>query len=399
MSKNKFITIKKILATKESSTFLCIVFSLFVGLHILLSLYNIITTTAPDFPSYYYATKDALLGINPYTDSSIPNLYIYPILTSLFFLPMLFFSYPVAQAIFVLLSAVIIPYTVWLSLRLLSEKVDIRYLLFFSSLAFLSFPAKFTLGMGQVNLLAYAVLMLAYVMYCKQYKSLSGILFALAFLAKPILSFMLLFLIIKRSWHTLFVVFASLSLAVLISITFYGIEFEQYYFKEVVPVLLHGESGRDVYFNQGLLGFFTRLSDHVMMNKIALFISLFLTLFSSFFFFIKESKHTLPSHLLFSFYITLLVVVHTLSWQHYFVFLIFPLILLSIVYLDRKKVKSILLLILSYLLISINIKDPSAFATFPHALLLSHTLYGGMILLVLLSYELLFYKSKGFRSK
>ena len=70
------------------------------------------------------------------------------------------------------------------------------------SLALISFPVKFTLGMGQMNLIAFAFLISSYLFYKEKKTNLAGLLLGNAFLLKPILGFSLIFFVLKKRMET-----------------------------------------------------------------------------------------------------------------------------------------------------------------------------------------------------
>ena len=350
-------------------------------IYIIISIGKIVTTSAPDFPVYYYATLSFVRGENAYLDPSLPTMFIYPTVTSIFYLPFLMFSLDVSQAIFVVLSAFAVPIIVYLSLRLIYKFFSWRLFVVFTSLAFLSFPTKFTLGMGQVNLIALLLLLIGYYFYQKKEYIKSGMILALSFLAKPVLSFLLIFYILKKAWKSILILFLTLFILLAFSSLLYGYQMEKYYLQFVVPILLEANSGRDVYYNQGLLGFFSRSIEDISIGKIlSMIISgvlLTITLYTIF-------RRKVDNNIMFGLILILLPLIHTLSWQHYFVFLIFPMILTAKLIWEKKKYKLFGLLGIAYLLISVNIKDPSHFEVFPSELILSHTFFGGILLYFLL---------------
>lgn len=360
---------------------LIILFFLATFAYMIVSLLKIITTTAPDFPVYYFSTLDFVVGKNAYIDGNLPTMFIYPVITSLLYLPFLMFSYEISQGIFVILSVLAVPSIVYISLKIIYKHFSWRHIFIFTSLAYLSFPTKFTLGMGQINLLALLFLMVGYYLYSKKKLVESGMTIALALLAKPVLCFILIFFIAKNAWKLIFVLSGTLIFLLFMSFMLFGYEMELFYLQQIVPELLKGDTGRDIYYNQGFLGFFSRQIDVVpLRNFLTYGISLGLLIYTLY----KIHVQKLDDNRIFSLLLTLLPLTHTLSWQHHFVFLIFPYIFATNVILKYKKNYFIFLLTFSYLLISLNIKNPEIFINSQFILLLSHTFFGGLILLVLL---------------
>lgn len=361
-SKNKF-------PTKKLIDFFFILFSLAVFLHIGISVYKIVTTSAPDFSVFYQSTYDLNRGINPYTQSSLYTGLGYPIVTTIFFIPFILLPYKIAQGVFVILSAFSVLAIVYLSLLLTNRKVDWRKFLFFSALAYLSFPTKFTLGMGQSSLLAYLLLLLSYYFYSRKTKVVSGVFLGITVLVKPILGFMFIFFILRKEWKIITAALFLIFSLTLLSIILYGFDKYYIYLTHIIPPLLK-PVGREIYYNQGLMGFISRLTSNLTVRSVAVLISSLLLIG-------LITKHKTSNNLQFALFLTTLTLVDTLSWQHHFVFLIFP-------FITAANFKKLFFLILAYFLVSGNIKDPQIFSSFPVNLILSHTFFGALILFIIL---------------
>lgn len=89
-------------------------------------------------------------------------------------------------------------------------------------------------------------------------------------------------------------------------------------------------------------------------------------------------------NVLFSLFLTVLLLIDGLSWQHHFVWLIFPYIVVYQYLKKDKKVWHWLITLLSYLFVSWNFKNPQIFNTFPQSLVLSNTFYANLLLLLAL---------------
>lgn len=344
-------------------------FSLAVFVHIGISLYKIVTTSAPDFSVFYQSTYDLNRGINPYLESNLFTGLGYPIVTTLFFTPFILLPYKIAQGMFVILSAFSVLAIVYLSLLLINRKVDWRQFLFFSALAYLSFPTKFTLGMGQSSLLAYLLLLISYYFYRRKVKITSGIFLGITVLVKPILGFIFLFFILRKEWKIITTALFLIFSLTLLSIILYGFDKYYIYLTYVLPPLLR-PVGREIYYNQGLMGFISRLTSNLLARSV-------ITLTGSLFLITVTVKNNKSENTCFALFLTTLALVDTLSWQHHFVFLIFPFIVAS-------NFKKLFFLLLAYFLVSGNIKDPQIFSAFPINLILSHTFFGAVILFICL---------------
>jgi len=360
---------------------LILLFAFATFLYIGYSLFKIVTTTAPDFSGFYKATVYLLHHMNPYNPKT--GIIIIPPQSMLFFVPFSLLPYQIAQTIFVMLSAITVPIIIFISVKLIYKEFSYYTVLFFTSLAFIAFPTKFNLGMGQVNLFALMFFLVGYYLYRKELFTTSGIFIAIAFLIKPILVFMILFFILQRAWKTILAIAVTGVFFVVLSLMLFGISVDFYYVQVIIPHLLGSTEGREVYYNQGFMGFISRLTQNLLFRKYSSSVFDIVILLSSIII-IQKQKFSEFSQL--AIFFTMLLLVHTLAWQHQFVFLIFPFIyIVSVVW---KKMKYFLLglVLFAYLLVSWNFKNPSLYIHFPENLLLSHTFFGAVLLFILLFY-------------
>lgn len=359
-------------------------FSLAVLIHISISLEKIITTSAPDFHVFYQSAYDVVHAINPYEDRTLPTGFGYPVATSILYVPFLIVPRSLAQGLFIVGSAVSVPIIVYLCLQL-TKRFSWSYFLVFTSLAFLSFPVKFTLGMGQSNLVAFLLLLLSFFFYKKRMLTMSGIFLGLSIVMKPLIAFLLLFFLFNKAWKVIVIAIVVAIGFILPTLFIFGTDIYVYYFTQFVPHLLN-VGGREIYYNQGIMGFVARLTDNLMLRKIVPFISsVFLISFISFF----MLKNKLKENMQFALLLSVLVLIDTLAWQHHFVFLIFPYILIATWMLEKRMFGQLTILVISYILVGLNIKNSSSFSTFPYTVFLSHAFYGAVILLCLLFFHAL----------
>lgn len=346
------------------------------------SLFRIITTSAPDFSVFYQATNDLKQHINPYQDHTLYTAFAYPPVTSVLYLPLLLLNYPTAQAVFVLLSAGSVYLIIYLSLRLAFPAFSLKYFSIFTSLTLLSFPTKFTLGMGQSNLVGYCLLLLGFCLYMRERHIKGGFFLGLAITIKPIIGFMLLFFMLRRAWRTVVAAMASILTISLFAGIIFGFETYVYYISSIIPNLLNPD-GREVYYNQGAMGFVARLTESAVFRQItSLLISL--VIISILIYFVLNNR--VGRKYQFALFLAALPLVNTLSWQHHFVLLIFPFILTAalIPNAGKQRIAFLVGLITAYILVSVNIKTPSQLVSWPQILLLSHVFYGAIILLSML---------------
>lgn len=341
----------------------------------LLSLSKILATIAPDFNVLWLASKDLIVGNNPYLNPDIFTGVGYPANTLLFYIPFTFFNYHVAQAIFTLLSLAAIIYSIFLSFKILVNKVPLEYFLLAIALALISFPTKFTLGMGQNNAIALLILLISYFLYKREKSILAGIFLGIAISFKTIFIFFLLYYFLQKRWKLLLYTFITVGVFVIATALIPNYGWYDYYLTKALPPLFE-LSGREIYYNQGIMGFVSRITTNLELRKyLNLFLSLILIAIPSYYALKSRNKN-----LTFSIFLVTLPLVDTLSWQHHFVWLIFPFIIIAY-YLSKAKSNYLWILLgVSYLLISWNFKNPSIYLEFPEILLLSNQFYGALIL-------------------
>lgn len=350
-------------------------------LYSLFSLYKIIKSFAGDFSVYYHAGLSLIQGGNIYHLTSF-TIFNYPPLTALAYVPLSFLPYQIAQAIYILTSFISACVCVVICFKLLKQKFSFFSYLFVTALFLLSFPTKFTLGMGQSNLIAYLLLLLTVWLTRKNKTIFAGILLACAIILKPIFVFFVLFFLLQKSWKTIAsCVLTGSSVLLLQFLLFRQTESAwQTYFISILPSLFTSK-GREVYYNQGLLGTISRLTPNDVVRKFGTWI-LSLVLLLDVGKNIFKTKHN--SNLQLALFMCFLPLIDSLSWQHHFVILLFPMMVGF--YQLRKTKIGLGFLVISYVLISSNIKDPQQLHFFGAPIILSHVFWGTLLLLCLLLY-------------
>lgn len=342
------------------------------------ALSHILGSQAPDFSVYYQAVRDFQQGINPYLDNTLFTAYNYPPVSALPYLPLVWLPYRVSQTVFLFSSVLALFGTVYLAMKLSKVKFTWLNFGFLVALAVTSFPVKFTLGMGQINLIAGLFLLLG-LFWCGQQKPiLVGAATAMAIILKPILAIFFFYFVARKNWPVVLTILAIILAAIAASLLLitngkiYGD-----YFTVVLPRLADS-AGREVYYNQSLMGFLSRLTTNswLRLSLNLLLMILILTLLVKK---LKNGEENRASSLL----ITFLLITNSLTWQHHLAFLIWPFIYALSQF--KSKPNLLVWLGLAYLLVSANIRVPAQFTGFPASLLLSHGLYGGVILLVCLT--------------
>lgn len=335
----------------------------------------IYSSLGPDFTQVWISAKDLLNAREPYLDPNLGYQNAYPPISEIFFLPFALLSHQVALVIFTYISFASIIGSVFLSLKIAINKVPWHYFLLFSGLSFASFPIRFSLGMGQVNIIVLFLLLLTVYLETKSKKNslLAGLSLGAAIAIKPIFAFFLLFFALKKSWSV--VLLSTLMVAALsaTSTIFWPSQvWINWYHSAIFPLTSFTSPAIYVYQNQGIFGFLSRQISNfnlrIYLTRAATVILIPLAAYLV----LKKKEINLGL----SFFIITLLLFDITSWQHHFVWLMFPFVVLFTYILKSKNVILLGLLILSYLLISWNIKYDYIYPK----IILSTQFYGNIIL-------------------
>ncbi|HEX8965782.1 MAG TPA: glycosyltransferase 87 family protein, partial [Patescibacteria group bacterium] len=145
------------MATNRKVSFLLLfILCTFLVFYRLFSLWN---SFLPDFHVFYFSAIDLLQSRNPYADTLLFTQLNYPIISLMPFLLLTFFPFYFASKIYIILNILALMGILFLSLKIVKQ-FSIRSFLAFLVLSLFFFPVSFTLGMGQVNLIAYFLLLL-----------------------------------------------------------------------------------------------------------------------------------------------------------------------------------------------------------------------------------------------
>ncbi len=346
-------------------------------LYTFISLTKILSGRTPDFEVLWYAAKDLPTGNNPYLNPNIFTGVGYPPNSLLYYLPLTYLNLKSAQLLFIIFSLLSLFLVVVLSIKIAFKKVEWKTLLIVLKLVLLSFPTKFTLGMGQNNTIAFLFLLLSFYSYKKDRRVMAGLLLGLVVSLKTVFAFFVLFYLLYKKWdivvYSFLTILASVVATVFISSTF----LYEYYVRIMLPALFK-VSGAEVYYNQGYLGFVARLSQSSNTRQ-------FITPILSFITIIMTSAATIKAKvddekLAFSLFVITVLLIDRLSWQHHFVWLIFPFVVLANYAINKKEKIYMGILVIAYILVSWNFKNPKLFSDLPSALLLSNAFYGALLL-------------------
>ncbi len=360
----------------------------------ILSLFFIVKTLFldfyPDFKIHFLAPQEILHGINPYLGGKeyfTPD--VHPPFAILIFTPFILFSFEQAEKLWTLLSITLFSFSIYLIFKINKAKMFSAAGLYLCALTFaFYFPAKFTFGMGQINTLLLFLTVLSIYSLNKNKDYLSGVFLSLSVMIKFFPLMFLPYLIIFKKWKML-ISFLITSLVILfVTLVFIKPNINIYFYKDVLPTLIGG--WKTEYYNQSLSGFLGRLMDNGYQREmLRIFISSALILISFLVIIKNNSKKTNVINLILSLLVTLTLLINNFSWQHHFIWLIFPFItIFYFVKNEKLNWKYYSLLVLSFVLVSFNIKNPNLI----NPIFISHVFYGTLILWGLNLY-LLFRKS------
>lgn len=312
-----------------------------------------------------------------------PIVFNFPPSSLFLFLPFSLLPLFSSQIIWTIFSIICLGLSVHLIFKCLDLKLNLWELLFVIPLLALAFPVKWTFGMGQINHLILLLLVATFYLYKKGNEFLSGIFLGLGIILKLTPLYLLILFLVKRKWKIFSFTLITILFFTLLASLFFGFDLTLEYFFKIIPSLFSG-AGKEIYYNQSVSSFIARL---VADNQWRLYLSLPISLIilgSSYW--LSIQKHELTS-LNYSHLITASLLANAFSWQHHFVWLIFPFFSVLKEFKKQRNKYLLTILLLSYALIAYNIKNPASlqgnlFAPF----ILSHVFFGTLILYGLLIY-------------
>lgn len=337
-----------------------------------------------DFGYYIRAVQNYSKGLNPYF---VEN-FAYPP-------PVLFIFYPLSrlpifwsQIIWTFVSLSSLIFALKYIFKVVDWKPTKNEILIIFSLSILSFPVRWTFGLGQINFLFLFFIVLTYYFSIKNKNVFAGICLGISVILKMTPLLLLFYFLIKRRFKIIIAALITIVSLLIFSGLIFGFDLLKDYLFIVIPRLFDPLS-KHGYYNQA----FSSLSAGLIFDKNILTIVNFLfagiLVVIDFFIFRKKKK---VDALDYSLAIITMLLVNGFSWQHHFALLLFPLLTLSKVSPCICKVRpcrGILILFISYLLVSFNFKNPDLlgkgiFAT----ILLSHVFWGSLLLWILIVFSI-----------
>lgn len=341
----------------------------------------ILKTNLFDFQVYYGAVNNFLEGINPYQHLYIKTTpFNYPPSALLFLLPLSLFSIKLSQFIwfiFSLLCLMTIAQIIF-SLFIPEEKWWIKLILL--SLLLQNFPTKFTLVMGQVNLLVLLLIVLSFYYYVNKDDKLSGLFLGLSAAIKLNPLLLVAFFVIKKRYKIVFRTFLTFLLANLIILMIDPIS-TLFYYQNVLPGLL-GLVSQGHYYDQSFLALIGRLGLNYRLGRVLNFLILgwgaVLTLKS-----LVKKKGVFYQFKHFSILLLLVTMFNTFAWQHHLVFLLPAFLAASFIFLKTKNFLFGFFLAMAAFLVGFHFRDLQH-PWLIYSVVASHGLWGGTMLWILL---------------
>ncbi|MCA9373145.1 DUF2029 domain-containing protein [Candidatus Woesebacteria bacterium] len=330
-----------------------------------------------DFRLYYEGARAAILSNDPYSVQGV----IYPPLTLVLLSPLAALPVGLAEDFWTLGSVFALIGLIVLILKSVDMDVGWEKVATIFGLALFSFPFKFTLGMGQINLCVLFLSCLTFFWYRKEKPWSAGFVLALAATLKVTPVLFLLFFLRKKQWAasaSFLLSFLSFQLAGLLLL---GFSVTKEYWLKIFPAI--PTVGNGIYYNQAVTGWLARSGVDGSISKVLLYGLLAVLIFGTWRM-IKPGRHAATRELLEFGLVSLVILLGTgLVWQHHYVLSLIPFlgIIFSLPDTSQNLRRWIQLgLVACYILIAWNIKLSAAFSSWPLNLFLSHVLYGGVVL-------------------
>lgn len=292
-----------------------------------------------DFSIYLSATRLFVLGNSPYQAlADQHNLtFLYPPVALLFIAPFTLTSPDLAAIVFTFLSALSGILALWLTRYLIASEQRPSGFIWLGIMAFAiqTFPFKFTLGLGQINLFVLLLLVIS-LLLIKHSKDYLGA-FVLALIANiKLLSIGFIPLLFLRKKYLVLTIFLGLGLGLLILTPKTSYE----YFRLVLPNIAKTETLNPSAYDQSLAALLFRIG---ITDQLLSFIKVFLI--GALYWLILRKTKRLPLYTQLLFLVPLVTFSAHTTWQHHLVYL-YPWILVT--------VKSWKMLFLSWLILIIH---------------------------------------------
>ena len=339
----------------------------------------------PDFEVYFQAAKAVLNGVSPYGNEAFT--FNYPPTSLFLFIPFSLIPLFSGQIAWTIFSALCLGLAVYLLFKSLKWKPKLKEFLFLIPLITLSFPVKWTFGMGQIGSLILLLLVITFVFYQEKKDLFAGISLGSAIVLKLSPLLLLGLFLLKREWKLMIKTLIFVMLVNFLAVLVFGTQLTKDYFLKLGPSLVSPQ-GKWTYYNQALSSFVVRL---IGEGHLAFLLTTFFSFLILGIIFALSIRSKKVNHLNYSLVIISFLLVNSFSWQHHFVLMVFP-FLTVFNFLKKRKTNNLswLVLLTSYFLVAFNLKNPAVFqSSFLGPVILSHVFFGALILFAMIVYYLI----------
>jgi hypothetical protein len=357
-----------------------LIFLLAFGRISLRNLHQIITESAPDFTQVRVSAQALLASKDPYHNPNLDYPNGYPPLSEIFYLPFAPLPYHEGLGIFTYISFAAIVGSVFLCLKIVNKTVSWQVFILFLGITFLSFPTRFSLGLGQVNFIVLFLMLSAFFLETNSKKSIqAGLLYGIAIALKPVFGFFLLFFALQKSWKLIITTLITVTSLITVTLILWPIQFWFSWYKSITDQLAGFTSNLlYIYVDQGVFSFLSRMISNFQLKFYFHWTITAISISLAVYRVIKNKNINLGLSL----FITTLLLFDIISWQHHYVWTIFPFTVLLVATIKNKNLWTLYFLLVALFLISWNYKQPSL-----HPVIFrSNQFYGGVILWIMTLY-------------
>lgn len=329
-----------------------------------------------DFAIYYQSVLDLQSGINMYLDSTIAMKY--PLSGMLVLYPIGWLPYAVAEKLWTIVSLSSLGLGLWWIAKIV-PRLPWQEWIVIGGAVVLAFPYKFTLGMGQINLIILALLAGSLYSFSRGREGWAGTLLAIAAWIKITPLLLLLFFWRKRGYRVVMAAGLVYLLGWVLAGAVWGFDLVTYFWREVVPTI--SMAGNRVYYNQALTGLLARADIADQAAQIINYVVLGILLWASYLVTPKKWVGGARDLVAYGLFVASMLLGAGLAWQHYFVWTVFLFVGIWAMLTKRGTINifPMRLLLVAYGLISINLVMPQTIpASFQ--LVLSHMTIGTLLL-------------------
>lgn len=340
-----------------------------------------------DFEYFYIAGQRALLGQNPYVKfgegflrNPPPTLFIYSLL------PLL--PIQISQVVFFIISFIAFLLGSYFLFKTASQSPGWKVWLTYLSLVLIFFPFRYTLGSGHINNLLFLFLILTLYFLKQKGGIISGFFLALSISLSITPAFLMFAFLLQRRYRMLILTIVSLFAILVVTLLRFG---PNLFINYQLASSSYLDFGISAYYNQSLAALLNRVFHNPQLTSFLVFNSFIIGSLIFAYFIIKSRNGIKQNITIWSISILYLLIFVPFAWQYHFILTIFCLVITYHIALKLKVgYKFFLLIMLSYLLIGWNIKNPQAFENISTVgpFILSHVLIGALLLLFLNFYLL-----------